>query len=312
MNELVFKGQDDQVLTNSLYTDTTESYKDEDGSLVVIKKTVYSKRMLDITVEMKGVLSNRPYFHTFMVSDDELDMLAALFPNNLFNDDKNNYFANEVRGIVSRFPKDFFTDEVMDMDIVIHISHRAAYTGSGRALWTLMGESKMDNINDELKPRKIRLVVVQMGLDLNCANLKAMDEMILFAFSFASQLEKELIQERTKSALEVRKQKIEQEGGFISKAGNWCTSLGGNSNGQSKGGKANGEKRRKEAMENSTNRIIAELLRDAVTPQDVDKVADKLNAMGLRTATNKEFTRNRLTALRTKINRRAEYAKSML
>ena len=167
-------------------------------------------------------------------------------------------------------------------------------------------------INDELKPRKIRLVVVQMGLDLNCANLKAMDEMILFAFSFASQLEKELIQERTKSALEVRKQKIEQEGGFISKAGNWCTSLGGNSNGQSKGGKANGEKRRKEAMENSTNRIIAELLRDAVTPQDVDKVADKLNAMGLRTATNKAFTRNRITALRTKINRRAEYAKSML
>ena len=146
MTELVFKGQNDQVLTNSLYTDTTESYKDEDGSLVVIKKTVYSKRMLDIIVEMKGVLSNRPYFHTFMVSDDELDMLAALFPNNLFNDDKNNYFVNEVREIVSRFPKDFFTDEVMDMDIVIHISHRAAYTGSGRALWTLMGESKMDNI----------------------------------------------------------------------------------------------------------------------------------------------------------------------
>lgn len=38
MTELVFKGQNDQVLTNSLYTDTTESYKDEDGSLVVIKK----------------------------------------------------------------------------------------------------------------------------------------------------------------------------------------------------------------------------------------------------------------------------------
>lgn len=191
--------------------------------------------------------------------------------------------------------------EAGDMLIVAEISRL------GRSMSDL---SKL--VNDELKPRKIRLVVVQMGLDLNCANLKAMDEMILFAFSFASQLEKELIQERTKSALEVRKRKIELEGGFISKAGNWCTSLGGNSNGQSKGGKANGEKRRKEAMENSTNRIIAELLRDAVTPQDVDKVADKLNAMGLRTATNKEFTRNRLTALRTKINRRAEYAESML
>lgn len=37
MNELVFKGQDDQVLTNSLYTDTTESYKDEDGVLLFDK-----------------------------------------------------------------------------------------------------------------------------------------------------------------------------------------------------------------------------------------------------------------------------------
>lgn len=165
-------------------------------------------------------------------------------------------------------------------------------------------------INDELKPRKIRLVVVQMGLDLNCANLKAMDEMILFAFSFASQIEKELIQERTRSALAVRQQKIKEKGGFISKSGNWCTSLGGTRHGKSKGGKVNGEKQRKAAIENSTNRIIAELLRDCITPQDVDKVVDKLNAMGLKTATNKEFTRNRLTALRTKINRRTEYAQT--
>lgn len=167
-------------------------------------------------------------------------------------------------------------------------------------------------INDELKPRKIRLVIVQMGIDLDCGNIKAMDEMILFAFSFAAQLEKELIQERTKSALEVKKKQIEENGYFISKAGNKCTSLGGTTTGQAKGGKVNGEKRRKEAMDDKLNRTIAVMLQDCQTPQDVDKVADKLNAMGLRTATNKEFTRNRLTALRTKINRRAEYAKSML
>lgn len=167
-------------------------------------------------------------------------------------------------------------------------------------------------INDELKPRKIRLVVVQMGLDLNCANLKAMDEMILFAFSFASQIEKELIQERTKSALEVRKKKIAEEGGFISKAGNWCTSLGGNANGQSKGGKANGEKRRNEAMESSTNKIVSAMIVDCITTADLEKAADKLNAMGIRTSTGLEFNRARLSALRTKINRRAEYAKSML
>lgn len=162
-------------------------------------------------------------------------------------------------------------------------------------------------INDELKPRKIRLVIVQMGIDLDCGNIKAMDEMILFAFSFAAQLEKELIQERTKSALEVRKRKIEEEGGFYSKSGNWCTSLGGSTTGQAKGGRVNGERRRKAATERSVNRIVAEMLREAITPQDVDKVAEKLNAMGLRTHSGLEFTRNRLTALRTKINRRAEY-----
>lgn len=133
------------------------------------------------------------------------------------------------------------------------------------------------------------------------------DKFTLTLFFALAEREAMLVSIRTKAALAVQKRKIEQEGGFISKSGNWCTSLGGNIDGQSKGGKVNGEKQRKAAMENSTNRIIAELLRDCVTPQDVDEVVDKLNAMGLKTATNKEFTRNRLTALRTKINRRAKY-----
>ena len=167
-------------------------------------------------------------------------------------------------------------------------------------------------VNDELKPRKIRLVIVQMGIDLNCGMIKAMDEMILFAFSFAAQLEKELIQERTKSALEVKKKQIEENGYFISKAGNKCTSLGGTTTGQAKGGKVNGEKRRKEAMNDEKNNMIAAMLEGCNTPQDIDKVVERLNARGIRTHSGLEFTRNRLTALRTKINRRAEYAQSVL
>lgn len=81
-------------------------------------------------------------------------------------------------------------------------------------------------VNDELKPRGLRLIVVKMGLDLDCSNLKAIDEMILFAFGFASQIEKEMIQERTQSALDVRKQKLFQDGSFISKRGAVCTALG--------------------------------------------------------------------------------------
>lgn len=159
-------------------------------------------------------------------------------------------------------------------------------------------------INDELKPRKIRLVIVQMGIDLNCGMIKAMDEMILFAFSFAAQLEKELIQERTKSALEVKKKQIEENGYFISKAGNKCTSLGGTTSGQAKGGKANGEKRRKEAMESSTNRIIAAMTDGVTSSSELESIAIKLNNMGIRTSSGLEFNRNRLSALISKIKKR--------
>jgi DNA invertase Pin-like site-specific DNA recombinase len=60
-------------------------------------------------------------------------------------------------------------------------------------------------IHKELKPRKIRLVCVNMGIDLNCAKMTAIDELIISNFSFAAQLEKQLISERTRSALCIKK-----------------------------------------------------------------------------------------------------------
>lgn len=81
-------------------------------------------------------------------------------------------------------------------------------------------------ITQELKPRKVRLVCIKLNLDLDCANIKAIDEMLLFSFSFAAQLEKELIQSRTQSAIDARKEAIKKEGGFFSKTDRWCTHLG--------------------------------------------------------------------------------------
>lgn len=138
------------------------------------------------------------------------------------------------------------------------------------------------------------------------------DKFTLTIFFALAEREAMLISIRTKAALAVQKRKIEQEGGFISKSGNWCTSLGGTTTGQAKGGQANGEKRRKEAAEDKLNMTISVMLEDCQTPQDIDRLAAKLNAMGHTTKTGLPFTRNRLTALRTKINRRAEYAQSML
>lgn len=169
-----------------------------------------------------------------------------------------------------------------------------------------------DIISNFFMARKIRLIVANVGLDVDCTDLTPMTKLQLAMMATFAEIERNNIKQRTKAALAARKQKIEEEGGFYSKSGNWCTSLGGTTTGQAKGGQANGEKRRKEAAENSTNRIVGELLKDCVTTQDIDRVAEKLNAMGLKTHSGLEFTRNRLTALRTKINRRAEYAQSIL
>lgn len=138
------------------------------------------------------------------------------------------------------------------------------------------------------------------------------DKFTLTIFFALAEREAMLISIRTKAALAVQKRRIEQEGGFMSKSGNWCTSLGGTTTGQAKGGQANGEKRRKEAADDKLNMTISVMLEDCQTPQDIDRLAAKLNAMGHTTKTGLPFTRNRLTALRTKINRRAEYAQRII
>lgn len=68
-------------------------------------------------------------------------------------------------------------------------------------------------IHTELKPRKIRLVCVSMGIDLRCDKMTAIDELILNNFSFAAQLEKQLISERTLSALQVKRKQGVKLGG---------------------------------------------------------------------------------------------------
>jgi len=81
-----------------------------------------------------------------------------------------------------------------DMIIVSEISRL------GRSMFNLS-----ELIHKELKPRKIRLVCVNMGIDLDCSKMTAIDELIISNFSFAAQLEKQLISERTLSALAIRK-----------------------------------------------------------------------------------------------------------
>lgn len=152
-------------------------------------------------------------------------------------------------------------------------------------------------VSDELKPRGIRLVVVQMGIDLDCANIKALDEMLLFAFSFAAQLEKELIQNRTQSAIDVRKQKLKEEGSFVSKSGRVVKHLG-NEKGVdlSKANEASAKARTKKARNDKNNKIIWGVIGQGGTPtaEDVQRMSLQLNQMGVNTSTGLQFTPERV------------------
>ena len=156
-------------------------------------------------------------------------------------------------------------------------------------------------VNDELKPRGIRLVVVQMGIDLDCAHLKAVDEMLLFAFGFAGQLEKELIQERTRSSLEVRKKKLKEHGYFITKDGKRCYGLG-RPRGTTLEGLAekSAQKRAELAEMSQENTAIWEMCKqyriDGKNPTkaNYEAVAETLKKMGIKSPSGMELNGKRV------------------
>ena len=166
-------------------------------------------------------------------------------------------------------------------------------------------------VNEELKPRKIRLIIITMGLDLDCSNLKAIDEMILFAFSFSAQVEKEMIQERTRNALEARKKKIVNEGGFYSKKGKWCTKLGNDGKHTQAASIASAKKRQAVARENASNLAVYKYIRswekrnialNKETPRKVyEELSDILNEVGYTTPPGLEFNQLRLRAMWDKL-----------
>lgn len=165
-------------------------------------------------------------------------------------------------------------------------------------------------VNDELKPRKLRLIIISMGLDLDCSNLKAIDEMVLFAFSFSAQIEKEMIQERTRNALQARKKLLEKYGFFISKQGRKITHLGGYSDTANARAKSI-EVKKQRAKENKSNLFLWNYLSEwqkengrltANTHKDVWSVlAMKLNNLQATTATGLKFNVPRLKSMWVKV-----------
>ena len=97
-----------------------------------------------------------------------------------------------------------------------------------------------------------------MGLDLDCSKLTPIDQMVLMAFGFAAELEKQMIQDRTQSALDARKKQIAEQGYFVAKkSGEKRTKLGNDRNAMPEAQKAAAEQRTAKAKANAQNIPLA-------------------------------------------------------
>ena len=120
--------------------------------------------------------------------------------------------------------------------------------------------------NEELQPRRVRVVAVRSALDLDCSNMTAQTQMILNSLTFGAQIEKEMIQQRTQSAIDVRQQKIRERGGFTAKrSGRYVTKLGAPSESLPKASAAGVESRRRRAQADPTNIAIWKILKKVNT-----------------------------------------------
>lgn len=92
---------------------------------------------------------------------------------------------------------------------------------------TRSGFGELDElIRGYFKPNHLRLIICNVGLDINCSQIDAMTELQLSMLSIFAKMEKELIIGRTKSALDTRRELLDRDGGWISKKGNWTTGFG--------------------------------------------------------------------------------------
>ena len=130
------------------------------------------------------------------------------------------YSDEGVSGGVSYTKRSLYElcNELNPYDIVV-ISEISRLTRNG------IGELS-EIVNKYFKPNNLRLIICNVGLDIDCSDINPMMELQLAMMATFAKIEKQMIIDRTKSALDVRKKKLQEDGSFISKSGRVCTSLG--------------------------------------------------------------------------------------
>lgn len=160
-------------------------------------------------------------------------------------------------------------------------------------------------INDDLKPRKLRLIIVSMGIDLDCSRMKAIDELILQNIAFSAQVEAEMIQSRTQAALDAIKHEIATTGKHVSKSGRVISKLGRQDDDAGtawdKALTKSIETRKRKAQDNENNIAFAKWLNVYESKHgkidrhtDLDPLVYEANALGYTTSTGMRFNKQSL------------------
>lgn len=179
---------------------------------------------------------------------------------------------------------------------------------------TRSGISELSEIIEKyFKPNRLRLIICNVGLDIDCSDINPMMELQLAMMATFAKIEKSLIQERTRNALEARKKKIAKEGGFMSKSGKWCTKLGNGGGHTEKASKVSAAKKQDVARENASNLAVYKYIKSwekrnaPLTEQSprstYEELSEILNELGYTTPTGLEFNHLRLRAMWTKLRR---------
>lgn len=160
-------------------------------------------------------------------------------------------------------------------------------------------------INDDLKPRKLRLIIVSMGIDLDCSRMKAIDELILQNIAFSAQVEAEMIQSRTQSALDAIKHEIATTGRHVSRSGRVISKLGRQDDDAGTAwdkALTNSIATNKQKAKDNENNIrfakwlsVWESQHGAVDRHtDIESLVYEVNALGYTTSTGMRFNKNSL------------------
>lgn len=158
-----------------------------------------------------------------------------------------------------------------------------------------------DIIETYLKPNKLRFIICNVGIDIDCSNMDAITEKMLYIFAAAAEMEKEMIKAKIQSAMDCIKSEIEEFGYHISMGGNKKIEFDSGTKNE-KSYRSEGVKIHQRALGNENNMKFYQYfvsfeerngkfsLNDRNTnAMNWEKLADELNQLGYLTSTGLPF-----------------------